>query len=94
MDDIALGQDLFRFLLESTPDQIYFKDTEGRFLCVSRAVADFMGARDPEDLIGKSDFDFWSEQTARGTAADERRIMETGLRSSVKSSDSCIRTAG
>jgi sigma-B regulation protein RsbU (phosphoserine phosphatase) len=78
MDDIALGQDLFRFLLENTPDQIYFKDTEGRFLCVSRAVADFMGARDPADLIGKSDFDFWSEQTARCTAADEGRIMETG----------------
>jgi sigma-B regulation protein RsbU (phosphoserine phosphatase) len=78
MHDIALGQDLFRFLLENTPDQIYFKDTEGRFLCVSRAVADFMGARDPADLIGKSDFDFWSEQTAKCTAEDERRIMETG----------------
>ena len=77
MDD-AFGHDLFRFLLENTPDQVYFKDTDGRFLCVSRAVAEFMGARDPEDLIGKTDFDFWSEETARGTAEDEKRIVATG----------------
>jgi sigma-B regulation protein RsbU (phosphoserine phosphatase) len=37
-----------------------------------------MGVATPADLIGKSDFDFWSEQTAREAAADEKRIMETG----------------
>lgn len=78
MDDVALGQDLFRFLLENTPDQVYFKDTAGRFLCVSRAVAEFMDVQDAADLIGKSDFDFWSEQTAKATAEDEKRIIETG----------------
>jgi sigma-B regulation protein RsbU (phosphoserine phosphatase) len=77
-DDAALRQDLFAFLLENATDQIYFKDTEGRFLCASRAVADFMGVEKPADLIGKSDFDFWSEQTAREAAADEKRIIETG----------------
>ena len=37
-----------------------------------------MGVASPADLIGKSDFDFWSEQTANEAAADEKRIMETG----------------
>jgi sigma-B regulation protein RsbU (phosphoserine phosphatase) len=78
MEDAAFDQDLFRFLLENTPDQVYFKDTAGRFLCASRAVAAFMDVPNPADLIGKSDFDFWSEQTAQATAADEKRIMETG----------------
>jgi len=32
----------------------------------------------PEDLIGKSDFDFWSQETARECFADEQRIMQTG----------------
>jgi sigma-B regulation protein RsbU (phosphoserine phosphatase) len=77
-DDAALRQDLFAFLLENATDQIYFKDTRGRFLCASRAVADFMGVENPSDLIGKSDFDFWSEQTAKEAAADEKRIVETG----------------
>jgi phosphoserine phosphatase RsbU/P len=78
-DDIALKQDLFAFLLENATDQIYFKDTEGRFTCVSRAVAEFMGVQKPADLIGKTDFDFWSEPTAREAAADEKRIIETGV---------------
>ncbi|HEY0790830.1 MAG TPA: PP2C family protein-serine/threonine phosphatase [Chthoniobacterales bacterium] len=78
MDDPALGPELFRFLLANTPDQVYFKDTKGRFFCASRAVAEYMGVADPADLTGKTDFDFWSEETARNTAADERRILETG----------------
>jgi PAS domain S-box-containing protein len=69
--------DIFHFLLENTPDQIYFKDRRGRFLRASRAVAELLGASSAKDLIGKTDFDFWSVETARGTAADEQRIMKT-----------------
>ena len=68
---------IFDFLLENTPDQVYFKDRRGRFLRASRAVAEFMGAASAKDLIGKSDFDFWSMETAREAAADEQRIMKT-----------------
>jgi sigma-B regulation protein RsbU (phosphoserine phosphatase) len=77
-DDPSLSQDLFAFLLENATDQIYFKDTAGRFICASRAVANFMGVASPADLIGKSDFDFWSEQTAQEAASDEKQILETG----------------
>ena len=69
--------DIFDFLLENTPDQIYFKDRRGKFLRASRAVAELLGASSAKDLIGKTDFDFWSVETARGTAADEQRIMKT-----------------
>jgi sigma-B regulation protein RsbU (phosphoserine phosphatase) len=78
LDALTFGQDLFSFLLENTPDQVYFKDRQGRFIRASRAVAEYMDVANPEDLIGKSDFDFWSEQTAREASADEQRIIETG----------------
>ena len=68
---------IFDFLLENTPDQVYFKDRRGRFLRASRAVAELLGAASAKDLIGKTDFDFWSMETARETAADEQRIMKT-----------------
>jgi PAS domain S-box-containing protein len=68
---------IFDFLLENTPDQIYFKDRRGRFLRASRAVAELLGASSAKDLIGKTDFDFWSMETAREAAADEQRIMKT-----------------
>jgi phosphoserine phosphatase RsbU/P len=78
LDALTFGQDLFSFLLENTPDQVYFKDLQGRFLRASRAVAEYMDVANPGDLIGKSDFDFWSEQTAKEASADEQRIIETG----------------
>lgn len=77
-DNPALGMDLLSFLLENTPDQVYFKDKEGRFLRASKAVADFLAVRNPNDLIGKSDFDFWSPETARAAHSDEQQIIETG----------------
>jgi phosphoserine phosphatase RsbU/P len=76
-DPPAHSEEFFDFLLEKTPDQVYFKDRHGRFLRASRAVADYMNVADPKELIGKTDFDFWSPETAREAAADEQRIMET-----------------
>ncbi|HEY5706011.1 MAG TPA: SpoIIE family protein phosphatase [Terrimicrobiaceae bacterium] len=70
-------EEFFDFLLENTPDQVYFKDRKGRFLRASRAVAEYMNVADLKDLIGKTDFDFWSPETAKEAAADEQRIMET-----------------
>ena len=78
LEGLKLGQDLFRFLLDNMPDHVYFKDTQGRFIQASRAVANFMGVEGPQDLIGKSDFDFWSGQTAQETFADEQQIVKTG----------------
>jgi phosphoserine phosphatase RsbU/P len=73
----AHPEEFFNFLLEKIPDQVYFKDRQGRFLRASRAVADYLDVADPTEIIGKSDFDFWSEDTAKEAAADEKRIMET-----------------
>ena len=68
---------LFEFLLERTPDQVYFKDRAGRFVCVSRAVADFLQAGSAGEIVGKTDRDYWSAETAEAAATDERLVMET-----------------
>ncbi|HEY5770024.1 MAG TPA: SpoIIE family protein phosphatase, partial [Terrimicrobium sp.] len=63
--------------LEKMPDQVYFKDRNGRFLRASRAVAEYLDVSNPEEIIGKTDFDFWSQETAKKCADDEQKIMET-----------------
>ena len=78
LEALTLGQDLFSFLLENTPDQVYFKDLQGHFIRASRAVAETMDVANPQDLIGKSDFDFWSRETAKEAFDDEQRIIKTG----------------
>ena len=69
---------LLNAFLETTPDQVYFKDLHGRFLRVSGAQAAKLGFQDPDEAVGKSDFDAFSEEHAGQAFEDERRIIATG----------------
>jgi len=69
--------DFLRALLESTPDPIYFKDRESRFLMISRSMARFLGLAEPQEAYGKCDHDFFSAEHADAARADELRILET-----------------
>lgn len=70
-------QDLLRTLLDNAPDHIYFKDAQSRFLKCSKAQALQFGAS-PEELVGKTDHDFFSEEHARPAYEDEQEILRTG----------------
>ena len=56
----------------------YFKDTASRFTRINRAHAKRMGIKDPREAIGKTDLDFYPEEFAQETYADEQEIMRTG----------------
>jgi PAS domain S-box-containing protein len=71
-------QDLLRTLLDNSPDHIYFKDLQSRFLKCSKAQALQFGAASPAALVGKTDFDFFSEEHARPAYEDEQEILRTG----------------
>ncbi|MBK9990483.1 MAG: SpoIIE family protein phosphatase [Verrucomicrobia bacterium] len=75
----AVAPLFFRRLMESLPDHIYFKDTEGRFLAISHALASAFGLVSPEQAVGKTDFDFFEKSLARQKFADERDVIRTGL---------------
>jgi PAS domain S-box-containing protein len=78
--DAALIQQrsLLEALMDNTPDHIYFKDAECRFIMLSRAHLASFGLNDPADAIGKTDFDFFTEEHARPAFEDEQEIMRTG----------------
>jgi len=69
---------LFRVLVENLPDAVYFKDVDSRFVLVNKAKAEHMGLADPEEVAGKTDFDFYNEEFARQAYMDEQRIIKTG----------------
>jgi PAS domain S-box-containing protein len=76
----ALEQE--RYLLDSlitnSPDNIYFKDFQGRYLRINPAKARRSGLSDPADAIGKSDFEFFPRQHAEAAMTDELRVLQTG----------------
>ena len=71
-------RDLLRALLDNSPDHIYFKDRQSRFIKSSAAQAFQFGMTTPDGLIGKSDFDVFSEAHARPAFDDEQEIIRTG----------------
>lgn len=71
-------RNLLTVLLENTPDYIYFKDAEGRFIRNSRAHLKSFGLTDSAQALGKSDVDFFSPEQAREKLADEQEILRSG----------------
>jgi diguanylate cyclase (GGDEF)-like protein/PAS domain S-box-containing protein len=77
LDGHTESERLFGFLLAETPDRIYFKDREGRFVRASAATAEFFGCS-PDQLIGTTDFDYFTEASAQESFDAEQQIIDTG----------------
>jgi two-component system, cell cycle sensor histidine kinase and response regulator CckA len=69
---------LLSTLMENIPDNIYFKDLESRFLLNNNAHARMLGCGSPLELLGKTDFDFFSRDHAQKAYNDEQSIIRTG----------------
>ena len=69
---------LLEILMQKIPDAIYFKDTESRFLRISRAQAKKFNLSNPAGAVGKTDADFFSQAHALQALADEKEAMRTG----------------
>jgi PAS domain S-box-containing protein len=71
-------RDLWRALLDNSPDKIYFKDRQSRFVKASKAMVVQFGVESPEALAGRTDFDFFTDAHARPAFEDEQKIIRTG----------------
>ena len=68
---------LLRDLMDNIPDVIYFKDKQGKLILVNKAHAKGLGLK-PEQVIGKTDFDFFPEDRAYLMSKDDEYIIKTG----------------
>jgi PAS domain S-box-containing protein len=71
-------QYFLRTLMEMSPDHIYFKDRESRFLRMSKSQCSQFGCGELADMIGKTDFDFFTLEHAQAAYDDEQMIIKTG----------------
>ncbi len=77
---LAQERNLLRTVIDTSPDPIYVKDTQSRFLLGNIAVALLMGAKTADQLIGKTDFDFYPKELASRYHGDDRKVIESGQR--------------
>ena len=69
---------LFETLLEQTADRIYIKDTKGRFVFASNALALTHGLKHRSEIEGMTDYDFFDLESAESFFAQEQEILRSG----------------
>jgi PAS domain S-box-containing protein len=69
---------LLRAVIDNIPDYIYAKDAQSRFVLANTDVARLMGRKTPDELLGKTDFDFFPEEWARAFYEDEQQVLRSG----------------
>ena len=68
-----------RNLLDLPGEHIFFKDLDSRFLVISRGLLeDQLPGWAMDEVLGKTDFDIFSEPHAIAAFEDEQRIIRTG----------------
>ncbi len=77
-EQVASERNKLRALIDNIPDLIFLKDRHSRFLIANQATADFLGVRQASDLIGKTDFDFYTPELAMRYYEEEQQIITTG----------------
>lgn len=75
---LAKERNLLRTLIDHLPDSIYVKNLQGKFLTANPVTAYVMKVAHPNELLGKTDFDFYPPDVARVFHAEEQHIMQSG----------------
>jgi PAS domain S-box-containing protein len=77
-ETLAEERNLLRTVIDKLPDYVYVKDTESRYLVSNTAHVRFLGATAPEEIIGKSVFEFYPQELAAQYYADDQEVIGSG----------------
>jgi PAS domain S-box-containing protein len=65
-------------LLSNLPGHIYWKNKKGIFLGCNDEHAKYFGLNDPNDIIGKTNFDLMNKENAIKITEADNKVIETG----------------
>ncbi len=75
---LRASQGMLQLVLDAIPVRVFWKDRDSVYLGSNRLFAQDAGLREPDEILGKNDFELaWSAQ-AELYRADDRLVMETG----------------
>ena len=72
---LARERDLLRTLMDSLPDLIYVKDAASRYVTVNRSLLQMWGVSSPENIVGKTAFDFVPEELAGRYTSKDNEVL-------------------
>lgn len=75
---------IYKAIVEALPDCLNAKDIAGRFIAANPATAKLMRAESADELIGKTDFDFYPRETADKFRIDETGVLDSGVAQTIE----------
>jgi PAS domain S-box-containing protein len=76
-DALRKSENNSRTLVENLPQKIFFKDKDSVYVSCNENYARDLRIRSDE-ILGKTDYDFYPKELAEKYRADDKRIMESG----------------
>src|SRR4029434_5432289 len=75
---LSAERNLLRGVIDNLPDAIFLKDCKGRYLLDNAAHWTSLRLNGPEEVIGRTVFDFFPRELAEQFESDDLRIARTG----------------
>lgn len=76
-EGVRNSEALYHSLVETMPQNVFRRDIQGRFTFANQQYCRHFKLK-LEDIIGKTDFDFFPKELAEKYQKDDLRVMETG----------------
>jgi len=76
-EKLRVSEHKYKTLLENLPQKIFYKDKNSVYISCNENYASDIEIK-PEEIAGKTDYDFYPKDLAEKYRADDRRIMESG----------------
>lgn len=68
----------FSLLIDALPDAYFFaKDCEGKFVAMNRALLDALGGQDANEVLGRSDYDFFPHDLADAYRSEDQAVIDS-----------------
>lgn len=74
---LQASENKYRVLLENLPQKIFHKDKNSVYVSCNNNYARDLKIQ-PDEIIGKTDYDFYTRELAEKYREDDKRIMESG----------------
>ncbi|WP_434148703.1 PAS domain-containing sensor histidine kinase [Methylocaldum gracile subsp. desertum] len=75
--DFVQSETRFHAFMDNSPAVAWMKDTQGRYVYMSKVRDDRLGVR-PEDWLGKTDFELWPREIAEQFQKNDREALISG----------------
>ena len=77
MEALQAAEEKYRTVVENIPQKLYMKDKDSYYVFCNGKYAVDLKIK-PEEIFGKTDFDFFPKELAEKYLADEKRILTMG----------------